>query len=252
MILKKAKEMDSPIAAYTCICQDDACWIDQYLREATRLGMPFAMHFDKCTIDIMEKVTKHPLCMGYTSLDRTSTNMRVDFDEMHKQKPFDTVVRAEFKWALAWDIDETYERDAPAKIKKICELDTKHVVVRWLNLWETPDQIRVDAHWGCAYRDKFFNLQNSVWRFTHKVINGPKQWDTIAGKPFDIDGDTDVYVKLMDFVCLHWGLMTDELRRQHKARWDYLYTKAVGANPYGVWNAALDTTNLKVEKNEYL
>ena len=43
--------------------------------------------------------------------------------------------------------------------------------------------------------------------------------------------------------CLHWGMMTEELRVAHKRRWDDIYSK-VGGNPSGFWDLCLDPTKI--------
>jgi hypothetical protein len=46
-----------------------------------------------------------------------------------------------------------------------------------------------------------------------------------------------------DLVCLHAGMMTPELRRLHKERWDRIYSTALRGdpNPLGFWRQAIET-----------
>lgn len=224
------------IGAYTSVCEEDACWIGQYLAEAERLQLPFAVHLDRCSRETKKRFRKHPLCFAATEQD----NPKLEFDETQKQAVFDKVEAAGFQWAMAWDIDETYEREAGRKLAEIAALDADHVDIRWLNLWGDAQHIRVDPPLNTGHRVKFYRFGNLQWRFTHKITNGPKP---VEREP--------VLAKY-DFVCLHWGLITRELRLLHKARWDRIYGAAVGKNPYSFWSHCLDDNYpAVVAANEY-
>lgn len=239
------------ICAFTSVCQEDlSTWTDKYLEEAERLRIPFAIHFDRCNhLDIYRStLVSHPLCIGYSS----QNNESLEFDETHKQWVFDLVVLAKrYSWAMAWDIDETYERKAIAKLAEIEKLEADYVDVKWVNLWNDPRHIRVDGPFSQGHRVKFYNLmsvpQGFKWKFTGKITNGAKLVNS-RGTPVSTVGGKH------DLVCLHWGMMTQKLREQHKTRWDRIYTKAVGANPYGFWCYALDEENYPpvIDTHKYL
>ncbi len=219
------------LCAFTSICEEDACWVLQYLKEAERLNMPFVMHFDRCTESLIGWVTSHKLCNGWTRQDDSG----IEFNEQHKQLAFDIINYDDdgFAWAMAWDIDETYAHNQTGELEAILSSTWDCIDVRWLNLWGLPSHIRTDSGFDEGHRVKFYNLQNDrKWKFDHPITNGAK----LVGREATLGDFRD------HFVCLHWGMMTQKLREQHKARWDRIYTKAVGANPYGFWSHALDPT----------
>jgi hypothetical protein len=215
------------ICAFTSICEEDKVWIPQYLAEVDRLQMPFVIHFDRCS-----RATK------------------IRLTEQHKQNAFDIAVSLGFKWAMAWDCDETYERDAVAKIQQICALDADYVDIIWHNLWDNPAYIRTDGPFSSGHRVKFYNLRKR-WRFTHSITNGPKIVNE-KGTPISGNPQSERATRF-PLVCLHWGMLTRELRLQHKARWDRIYTAAVGNNPYGFWEYSCDEKTYPpvLEKHDY-
>lgn len=229
--------MSNRVMAFTSICEEDACWLPQYLAEAERLSLPFVIHFDRCGSDTKEKVTEHPLCLSWTSQDRPA----VEFNEQHKQGLIDILIRvrkmgrAKVNWAMAWDVDETYQRNATFlqfMQAGLLNPTTDQLQVTWLNLWETPEWIRVDGPFGAPKRVKFYNLQEDrKWVFDHPITNGAKLVDR-----------QEVETDFIAFTCLHWGLMTHELRKQHKERWDRIYSTALRGdpNPYKIWEYALN------------
>lgn len=218
--------MPSPtsVCAFTSICEEDRVWIPQYLAEAERLRMPFVVHLDRCKPETAGLFKRHDLLVGVTSQD----DPKIEFTEQHKQAPLDLVAQKKFGWAMAWDIDETYEFSAREKIDRIAAMSVDLVDIIWLNLWNDKAHVRVDGSFMSGHRVKFLNLNSGKWTFDSPITNGPKLPGAMIGKS--------------DLVCLHHGMMTHELREQHKARWDRIYTAAVGANPYGFWNYALDPT----------
>lgn len=229
----------SNICAYTAVCEEDSCWLDQYLAEAERLAMPFAMLLDRCSARTKERVRGHRLCIGTTE----QNDPAAEFEEWFKQGPFDLVADSfeGYRWAMAWDVDETYEREAPRKLSEIVALDVDYVDITWTNLWGNSRHVRTDGPFGSGHRVKFYNLRRHCWMFTHKITNGPKAVDA-RGKPLDMLSPVKHREHRSDLVCLHWGMMTEELRALHKSRWDRIYTAAVGDNPYGFWRYATDET----------
>lgn len=220
---------DNTVVAFTAACEEDACWVDQYLAEAERLRLPFAVHLDRCPPSIpLVRLTTHPLCVGTTKQD----DQAVEFEERHKQGVLDLVAGTGCRWALAWDVDETYERDARARLNAAANNTADCLDARWLNLWGDRDHVRVDGHWCAGHRVKLLNLQDGRrWRFDHPIINGPK----LVGRE-GVTGQCDI-------VCLHHGMMLPELRRQHRDRWDRIYSTALRGdpNPYGFWRDAIKT-----------
>lgn len=228
----------SRVCAFTSVCQEDLSWMDQYLQEAERLRMTFAIHFDRCRGGIRKTVSSHPLCVGSTSQDHHG----IEFDETHKQAILDVVARYEFDWAMAWDVDETYEGDARRKIAAVVRSQADCVDIRWVNLWGDRRHVRVDGTFGKGHRVKFLNLQDGRrWMFDHPITNGPK----LVGR--------DAVVEEADLTCLHHGMMTRELRLEHKARWDRIYSTALRGdpNPYKFWEYACDEETYPPVIEEY-
>ena len=220
------------ICAFTAVCEEDRVWIPQYLREVERLGVYFAVHFDRCSYATKD-MAGHRLCAGYTVQDLPN----VEFNEMHKQAVLDLVVTRGFRWALAWDIDETWERHAPEKLSTstfqhpdagIVPYD--EIVVNWVNLWGDPQHVRVDRP-SAGSRVKLLNLHSGRWLFDHPITNGPK-----------LQRARCVVTGEVDLTCLHHGMMTPELRALHKARWDRIYSTALRGdeNPYQFWKYMTD------------
>lgn len=222
------------ICAFTSVCEEDACWVPQYLAEIARLEMPFCVHLDRCSERTSQLFFDSPWFISSTE------RRRGEFNEQHKQGVLDLVATAGFKWAFAWDIDETYEKDAPAKLKELCKLDVDNVDTVWLNLWDDKDHIRVDPPFDTGHRVKLYNMESGRWTFEHKIVNGAK----IVGRKCSLHKS--------DLVCLHWGMMTLELRKMHKERWDRIYSTALRGdpNPYGFWKHALEAP-ATVEKHAY-
>lgn len=227
----------SKVCAFTAVCKEDERWVDQYLREVDRLQIPFVALFDRCWFD---RMSMHPLCVGGNSRAVADG----EFTEQCKQSILDVVQGLGYEWAMAWDIDETYENGAAFHIwKALDQADklTDWIDVRWLNLWDTPDHIRVDLNFAAGHRVKFYRMREGLrWVFDHPITNGPKLMS--GNNPSFTTGAKS------PLVCLHWGMMTAELRRQHKERWDRIYSMALRGdpNPYGFWKQAIETEHQAV------
>jgi len=222
------------VCFFTAVCEEDEKYVNRYLEEVTRLDIPFAMHFDRCSVRFKSRFQGHPLLVARTSQDDPD----IEFTEMHKQDILNKVIRAKFSWACALDIDETWEKNAKQKIDEVTQRDCDVIDIRWMNLWDSPEYVRVDPPF-CGHRAKFLNLRNgdAVWSFYHPAVNGPR---LKPGKKGPLSGNEGRIENQHDLVCLHWGLLTREDRQLHKERWDRIYTTAVGANPSGFWEVACD------------
>ena len=221
------------ICMLTSVSGEDSAWVPQYLNEVERLGIDFVIHLDRCDKRMSDLFTTHKSCAGHTKGDGR------EFNETHKNKPMALVVRLGYDLAFATDIDETYDKDAPSKLKSLPRSGLTSTY--WINLWGDIKHIRVDGPFALKPRDKLYDLKNHSWKYRSPVINGPYPHpDTTSVRS--------------DIVCLHHGFMTRELRLMHKARWDRIYTKARGKNPYGIWNYATDEVTYPptIEDNPYL
>lgn len=228
------------VCVFTSVCEEDGYWIPQYLTETERLGLCFAMHLDHCHEDTKQLVKRHPNCIGTTE----ENSPYRPFDETHKQAVHDLVRHAGFKWSMAWDIDETYETDAGAKIDELLtnlEPDVTTLVTSFLTLWGDWKHIRTDPPLGSGWRSKFNRLDVQL-RFLHRNVNGPTRVNDRGEKLPYREVKTDL-------VCLHWGMISHELRVLHKQRWERVYGSH---HSYGIWKASLDETGLVVAEHHYL
>ena len=225
------------IAAFTSICEEDARYIDQYLREIDRMDVDFTMHFDKCSDGTKEKIKSHPRCIGFTE----NNNQEHHFDERDKQGVLDILVAKKYVWAVNWDMDETWEREAPSKLRKILEENTDAYVLdyTWVCLWDEPKFYRNDGPLAQGHRTRIYNLSKEgvTWVFYAATINGAATFD---GKHMKVR--KEVGITKVDLICVHWGYLTREERVKHKERWDFLYGRHTGdgKNPYGFWDWALE------------
>lgn len=227
--------MDYPykIGAFTSVCEEDAHFLPKYLAETERVGMDFVMHFDKCSPATKFLVIKHPRCVGITENNGPNSH----FDEMHKQPALDLLVSLGYDWAVNWDADETWERDAVVKMQSLSPgVDVYDY--KWVNLWDDPRFIRVDGPLANGHRARFYNLKSGArWEFYNPKINGAR---ADFGKYQKLRGET--HLEKLDLVSIHWGMLTKEMRAHHKKRWDFLYGRHTddGKNPYGFWEWACD------------
>ncbi len=222
------------ICAFTPFCEPDVdLWAGQYLAECERLDMPFVVHLDRCSKESWLRFKRHRLCRGITRQDIKL----MEYTEQHKQMALDEVTRLGYDWALHWDSDETWETNAPAKLTEICATATAdYLQVLWVNLWGDDGHIRVDAEFNRPPRVKLYNLQDGRrWHFDHPITYGCKLVDGDGTTPHGHGA-----MGTTDLACLHHGLKTEELRKMHAERWDRIYGKAVGSNPYGFWHWAMN------------
>lgn len=229
------------MGAYTPICEEDAGYIDQYLSEVERLDVPFALYLDRCSPKTKRKITGHRLCLGSVA----NNDPGKEFSEKDRQGPFDLIAAAGLRWAVSWDMDETYEKAAPEKLAGyLAGSDAACLAVNVVTLWGDAEHIRTDIG---GPQPKIYDVSKFTWKFLSGVTNGPRAvtptpihprgWQYEDCLPLE-----QVPVVSIPVVCLHWGLITRELRLFHKARWDRIYSNpgTGGGNPYQSWNMALD------------
>ena len=237
------------VCAFTPTNEEDAqLFGDNYLRGLERHKIQFVMHFDRCKEETKKKFIQHPLCVGHTSQD----NPNREYTEQDKQACFDVVWlhKNEYDWALHLDMDEWLERTADQKMEELlpnCQDDM--LVCRWVNTWEKREQLRIGEPFGNSIqgnpRVKLYNLkvhpetaQKRRWFFDHTIIYGCKlvALDGTCPSGYGTERQTDL-------VFVHFGLMTHDLRVLHRDRWNRVYGKAVGENPYQLWNHLVETEN---------
>lgn len=238
--------MNKKICVFTTICEPDSKYLDQYLNETFRLDLGFVVHFDRCSGATKLRMMEHPNFVASTAID----NPKHKYDERDKQEAMDIVRDRGYIWALQWDMDETYEKLAPEKLRLVEESPNDVIITPWINLWNSPEFIRTDGHFSLGSilgkREKFYRVNggsNIRWRYKSAIVYGPSP-----------SIETKVNEQWLDLACLHWGYMTLGDRKLHKARWDHNYTAVFGRNPYGTWEYILDeVTNVPViVENPYL
>lgn len=216
------------VVAFTSVCGEDAHWVAQYLAEMERIGLRFAIHFDRFPQGNKLKIQEHPLCVGATH----QNDLQKEFHQRHKQGVFDLACK-HAPWVMAHDIDETFEEDAVQNLVQLKELQ-RHIFaasVKVDTLWNDTEHVRVDGPFCNARRIRCFRSGAADWRFEKYCKPQPYRGGRRKGG----------YAYLpIDLTVLHWGLMTREGRELHKRRWDRVYNHILGNNPYEIWNYACD------------
>lgn len=205
------------------VCDGDARHFDRFIGELTRLGYPFAVHFDHCSPETKARFKAHPLFVGGHEDDDPNSF----FGEDSRQSALDILVRKGFDWALSFDVDETLEKAAPEKIREILTLEVDVVECPLLDLWGDAKHYRVDGPFRQSHREKFFRLGIGRWNYTHPTIHAPKA--TPRHKEYEVK------VGVFPLYVMHWGIMNMDDVRFHTERWNKIYTQKVGNNPYGFY-----------------
>lgn len=199
--------------------------------ELERLGFPFAVNFDHCSIATKQRFGKHPLCIGSHANDDPQNK----FGEHHRQPALEILLEEGFEWMFQMDVDETLEHRAPERIREFTTLGADVVVVRCLDLWgdgKPPLYYRTDGPLQGSQREKLFNLRvDPKIHYYHPTVHAPRL------RP---SGREPTLLKRYDFCILHWGLMTQEDVIFHCDRWDRIYKNHVGRNPYGFYEYLRD------------
>ena len=219
--------MTPAIGMIFSVCDGDEKHFDRFEGEIDRLGFPFAVNFDHCSQRTTARFSQHPRFMGgYVNCDPESF-----FDESHRQRALDVLLYRGMDWMLQLDVDETLERDA---IKKIRELAIKGIkgqradiyTFSVLDLWGDGSHYRVDGPFDVSKREKLFNLKSDPKiHYYHPTVHAPKICP---------EGREPIILK-SDCRVLHWGIMNEEEAEFHCQRWDEIYTRKVGGNPYGLY-----------------
>lgn len=222
MARRVGKDRVVQIGAWLATCEDDALrWGEQWLAEATRLQIQFTVYFDKCSQAVVDMFRTNDLFLG-------GINGSKPFDELCKDEALQLLrSRSNADWLMTWDTDETWEPEAPQKLKLLEPLDCDEVRISWVNLWNDSDVVLVNYP-SNPVRSKLFTGKRA-WKYAHGCVATPGLLPPQPGKEESID-----------LVCLHHGLMTRELREMQKQRWDKIYGRVMGRNPYGAWDWVLN------------
>lgn len=216
--------MNRKIVACTPLCEEDAVYIPQYLAEVERMEVGFFVYLDRCSVGTKDALRRHPACLGSVSQDDPA----VDYQENVREQLYQKAVEHGCCMTILWDADETWSRDAPGLVQDWRQRkDWDCLRATWLNLWGDREHVRLD------------NPSNPERVKVHRV-NGTVQWRWVGGIVVDPYPSRQVRQLDSGLVCLNHGLMTYELRLQHKARWDRIYGRMNGKNPYDYWDLLLD------------
>lgn len=202
----------------------------RFRRELTRLGLPFAVYFDHVSRPTYDLFKSHPLFLGsYDDEDPGS-----HFTEASRQHALDILVRAGFDRSLQMDVDETLERDAPRRLREeVPAVDADVIVFPCWDLWGSHRTMRVDGPQSHGSREKVHRLRGNHLKYPSATSHAPNV--TPHGKTC-----RDARVFRMDLKILHWGIMDLADAQFHRERWDRVYTRAVGRNPYGSYEYYFD------------
>lgn len=213
----------------------DAKHFDRFIAELERLAFPFAAHLDHCCAETKKRFAMHPLCVGVHMDDDPESH----WDESFRQSALSILQEREFKWALSLDTDETLERKAPEKIVEATKLGADIVDFRVLDLWGDGRHYRKDGPFEESHREKLFNLRAGDIAYYHPTIHAPKV------KPH---GREVVVAKYYPIYVLHWGIMDMDDVRLHTARFDAIYNRKVGGNPYTFYKDINDPATVPIIK----
>lgn len=215
------------------VCDGDEKHFGRFYAELTRLNFPFVAHFDHCCSNTKFRFTGHPLCVGSSSDDDPKSY----FDESFRQRALDVLVKLDrFTHMTHMDVDETLERDAPEKIMEVAQSGVDVGIFRCLDLWTVPSgkvSHRVDGVFAGSQREKVFKLLGNSLKYPHPSSHAPNVIPHGKTK-------ADATVVKTGICILHWGIMDMEDARVHKERWDTIYTRKLGGNPFGSYEYYFD------------
>lgn len=225
------------VGALFSVFDGDRKHFDRFLAELSRLRLPFAVNFDHCSRETKNRFQSHPMYLcGHEDDDQKSY-----FDESFRQRPLEMLHRQGFDWALSLDVDETLERSAPEKIKILATtVDAEVICCPVLDLWGDERNYRVDGTFASSRREKMFRLNSTAGTFEyyHPTTHAPK-----VLKP-----NREVKVHFSDLRVLHWGIMNMEDVHEHTTRWNTIYIRKVGKQPYGFYAYLNDPNTVPVLK----
>lgn len=231
------------LAIIFSVCDGDQKHFGRFYAELNRLAFPFFVNFDHCCAETRQLFQSSPHFV------RAYVNDRQDdlFDESHRHYALTLAKDARaFDWVLQMDVDETLEKDAPAKIQEILRSGADIVDCRVLDLWgkedDRPMHYRVDGSFRSSHREKFFNLRTAAkLYYYHPTSHAPRH--------IPHDGREPIILRGYPLHVLHWGIMDAKDILFHTARWTEIYTRAVGGVPYKFYEYINDPdTVIELEK----
>ena len=86
-----------------------------------------------------------------------------------------------------------------------------------------------------SQREKVFRISGNVIKYPHPSSHAPNV------TPYGKSKTDAVVVRCHHVRILHWGIMDMEDARVHKERWDTIYTRKLGSNPFGSYEVYFDS-----------
>lgn len=215
--------------------EDCVLWLDQLLRELERMPIEASWYLDHCSDKHKERIRNHQKTVSVIIEDDAQ------FLEPFRQKPFRVLQSLKYDWIVMWDSDETWEKDAPKTLVK--ELGEQECVIgtsTMVTAWEKGKRfyLRDDGPFdhtqktSQTHRVRFYKGDQD-WRWLDRITQGPALH--VYGERIELTPMFHTKTAI-----IHWGYSTEELREQHRKRWDNNYVYAIGRNPYGLWDFVCD------------
>jgi hypothetical protein len=208
------------IVASIPICEEDVGYLPSLFTEIERMDVDASWVMNNCSPETVERIR---------SFSRTvwQREFNVSFHNCLRNFSLEAV-ELSYDWLIQWDADETWEPDAPEKIRKMLSQKGNYglVPVRMAHAWDKDGETYFTTDWA-AERDRIYNMDKRYrWRYLNRVTAGPTNLYGGDERPKDP----------LNLWMLHWGYQTKEKRDFHKKRWDKLHGISMGKNPYGQWS----------------
>ena len=195
------------------ICEQDKDYLQIILPEIKRMGGDVSWLANDCSEETIKQLKDFERTVSIDIKDGS-------FNNCMRNYPMEALKKKGYEWCIQMDMDETWESDAPGKLRRILK-DQKLIQVRMGHVWEKNSEKYITTDWA-SIRDRIYNLKYE-WYYMDRVVAGAKTLD-------------DKYEPTLENIwMIHWGYSTQEKRLKHKARWDANHGHSAGKNPYGQW-----------------
>lgn len=224
------------IGVFVAVCDADFEWVRQFVQSSP---WPIALYGDNLSRENWQKI------LALKPLIVEAVDGKGIFSEKSKQQAFNILVDRGYDWAVQMDIDETWEQGAADIVEAslaenpdghIGQCNMVHVIQREGELF-----IRQDPYYSTGgregSRDRIYNMRYK-WRWVDPLTNG--------AYPLNENGSVQENVATIfatGATTVHWGYMTHNLRVAHRRKWDDVYIKAAGRNPYKSYDTLVEVGN---------
>jgi len=142
---------------------------------------------------------------------------RSDWDEMgNHARLLQAAARHHADWVLSIDADERVERDFRRRCERVIRrghwLGYTAYGLRLRELWDSPDEYRVDGIWGQKTVPRLYKLRPDH-KLDRRELHGSK-----APRQARIEGRYPI----ADLNLYHLGMLTPELRQARRRRYEHL------------------------------